>query len=52
MAMSAIHHACKLRFRPVLMTTAAAVPGGLPLALRLKSGFGVADVDADRKLTI
>lgn len=32
-AMSAIHQACLLRFRPILMTTAAAMLGALPLAL-------------------
>ncbi|MFL5360012.1 MAG: multidrug efflux RND transporter permease subunit [Myxococcales bacterium] len=34
---SAIHKACLLRFRPILMTTLAAMLGGLPLAL----GHGV-----------
>jgi multidrug efflux pump subunit AcrB len=29
----AIHEACMLRFRPIIMTTAAALLGGLPLAL-------------------
>ena len=29
----AIHHACLLRFRPILMTTVAALFGALPLAL-------------------
>jgi len=29
----AIFHACVLRFRPILMTTSAALLGGLPLAL-------------------
>ncbi|HVR63621.1 MAG TPA: multidrug efflux RND transporter permease subunit [Polyangia bacterium] len=29
----AIHQACLLRFRPIMMTTAAALLGGLPLAL-------------------
>jgi multidrug efflux pump len=29
----AIHHACLLRFRPILMTTTAALLGALPLAL-------------------
>ena len=32
----AIHEACLLRFRPILMTTMAAILGALPLAL----GFG------------
>ena len=34
----AIHQACLLRFRPIMMTTAAALLGGLPLALG--SGMG------------
>ena len=29
----AIHQACLLRFRPIMMTTVAALLGGLPLAL-------------------
>jgi multidrug efflux pump len=29
----AIHHACLLRFRPIMMTTMAALLGALPLAL-------------------
>jgi multidrug efflux pump subunit AcrB len=29
----AIHEACLLRFRPILMTTLAALLGGLPLAI-------------------
>jgi len=29
----AIHEACLLRFRPIMMTTAAALLGGLPLAI-------------------
>ena len=29
----AIHQACLLRFRPIMMTTMAALLGGLPLAL-------------------
>lgn len=32
-ARAAIHEACMLRFRPIIMTTAAAVMGALPLAL-------------------
>ena len=32
----AIHQACLLRFRPIMMTTVAAIMGGLPFAL----GFG------------
>jgi hydrophobe/amphiphile efflux-1 (HAE1) family protein len=34
--LEAIHEACLLRFRPIMMTTMAALFGGLPLAL----GFG------------
>jgi multidrug efflux pump len=33
----AIHEACLMRFRPIMMTTMAALLGGLPLAL----GMGV-----------
>jgi multidrug efflux pump len=32
-SLDAIHEACLLRFRPIMMTTAAALLGGLPLAL-------------------
>jgi hydrophobe/amphiphile efflux-1 (HAE1) family protein len=32
-ALEAIHEACLLRFRPIMMTTMAALLGGLPLAL-------------------
>jgi len=34
----AIFQACMLRFRPIMMTTACALLGGLPLALGLGSG--------------
>jgi multidrug efflux pump len=34
----AIHHACLLRFRPILMTTMAALLGALPLALGTGTG--------------
>ncbi|HUY84872.1 MAG TPA: efflux RND transporter permease subunit, partial [Steroidobacteraceae bacterium] len=37
-AKQAIHDAAVLRFRPILMTTAAAVLGALPLALRIGQG--------------
>jgi multidrug efflux pump len=37
-ATEAIYEACLLRFRPIMMTTMAALLGGLPLALG--SGFG------------
>jgi multidrug efflux pump len=37
-ATDAIYEACMLRFRPIMMTTMAALLGGLPLALG--SGFG------------
>ena len=32
-ALEAIHEACLLRFRPIMMTTMAALFGGLPIAL-------------------
>ncbi len=35
---SAIHKACLLRFRPIMMTTLAALLGGLPLALEHGTG--------------
>ena len=34
----AIHQACVLRFRPIMMTTMAALLGGLPLALGSGTG--------------
>jgi multidrug efflux pump len=34
----AIHQACLLRFRPIMMTTLAALFGGLPLALGTGTG--------------
>jgi HAE1 family hydrophobic/amphiphilic exporter-1 len=34
----AIHEACILRFRPILMTTMAALMGALPIALGLGAG--------------
>jgi HAE1 family hydrophobic/amphiphilic exporter-1 len=34
----AIRQACMLRFRPIMMTTAAAIMGGLPIALGLGAG--------------
>ena len=34
--LDAIHHACLLRFRPIMMTTMAALMGSLPIAI----GFG------------
>ncbi len=37
-AKDAIHEACLLRFRPILMTTMAALLGGLPLALGTGAG--------------
>ena len=37
-ARDAIHQACLLRFRPILMTTLAAMLGGLPLALGQGAG--------------
>jgi multidrug efflux pump len=35
---SAIHQACLLRFRPIMMTTMAALLGGLPMALGTGTG--------------
>jgi len=37
-ALEAITHACLLRFRPIMMTTMAALLGGLPLALGTGTG--------------
>ena len=37
-AAEAIHRACILRFRPIMMTTCAALLGGLPLALGTGTG--------------
>ena len=34
----AIHHACNLRFRPIMMTTGAALLGAMPLALGTGAG--------------
>jgi HAE1 family hydrophobic/amphiphilic exporter-1 len=34
----AIRQACRLRFRPIMMTTMAAIMGGLPIALGLGAG--------------
>jgi multidrug efflux pump subunit AcrB len=36
--LQAIHEACLLRFRPIMMTTFAAIGGGLPLALGSGAG--------------
>ena len=36
--LEAIHQACRLRFRPIMMTTAAALLGALPLALGSGAG--------------
>ena len=36
--MEAIYDACILRFRPIMMTTMAAMLGGLPLALETGTG--------------
>ena len=38
----AIFQACLLRFRPIMMTTMAALLGGLPLALGIGDGIGTA----------
>ena len=37
-AEAAIHQACLVRFRPIMMTTAAALMGGLPIALGYGAG--------------
>jgi multidrug efflux pump len=37
-SMDAIYQACLLRFRPIMMTTMAALLGGLPLAIGLGTG--------------
>jgi HAE1 family hydrophobic/amphiphilic exporter-1 len=37
----AIHRACLLRFRPIMMTTMAAIMGTLPIALGLGAGAEV-----------
>jgi multidrug efflux pump len=34
----AIYHACMLRFRPIMMTTMAAIMGGIPLAIGIGQG--------------
>jgi HAE1 family hydrophobic/amphiphilic exporter-1 len=35
---TAIHQACLIRFRPIMMTTAAALMAGLPIALGYGAG--------------
>ena len=40
--LDAIYQACLLRFRPIMMTTMAALLGGVPLALRHGHGIGTA----------
>ena len=37
----AIHEACRLRFRPILMTTLCALLGGVPLMLGTGTGSGI-----------
>lgn len=37
-AMDAIHEACLVRFRPIMMTTIAAVMGALPIAIGIGAG--------------
>jgi multidrug efflux pump len=37
-AHEAIYHACMLRFRPIMMTTLAAIMGGIPLAIGIGQG--------------
>ena len=41
-AQEAIHEACLVRFRPIMMTTMAALMGTLPIALGLRRGRRVA----------
>jgi multidrug efflux pump len=36
--LKAIEHACRLRFRPIMMTTCAAIAGALPLAIATGDG--------------
>jgi multidrug efflux pump len=36
--LKAIEHACRLRFRPIMMTTCAAIAGALPLAVATGNG--------------
>jgi multidrug efflux pump subunit AcrB len=38
-SVEAIYQACLLRFRPIMMTTMAALLGGLPLAWRRRNGL-------------
>jgi multidrug efflux pump len=38
---AAIAHACSLRFRPIMMTTCAAIAGALPLAIAFGEGTEV-----------
>jgi multidrug efflux pump subunit AcrB len=45
---AAIYQACLLRFRPIIMTTMAALLGGLPLRARHWGGFGAAPPAGDR----
>ena len=41
-SLAAVHEACLLRFRPIMMTTMAALFGGLPIAL----GYGATQAHA------
>src|ERR1700749_4796593 len=45
----AIHKACLLRFRPLMMTTMAALLGGVPLAIGTRAG---ADLPPPHSITI
>ena len=47
-AKEAIHHACLVRFRPIMMTTFAALMGAVPIAL----GIGGASAQTRRPLRI
>ena len=45
----AIYEACLVRFRPIMMTTMAALMGTLPIAMGLGAG-GIAERDGDRRV--
>lgn len=47
-ATDAIYEACLLRFRPIMMTTMAALLGGPPLALGTGFGSGVTQAAGHR----
>ena len=47
-AVDAVYEACLLRFRPIMMTTMAALLGGVPLALGTGFGLGAAPAAGHR----